>query len=195
MKKLIGSAIAALIGAALLMGAPATLASWSGTRTSGATTIQSGSLELGDIRDITWSTAQKTPSGSTNWRVWNGSPLVPGDQITATIQVPVTLTGKNLVAELRVGTPVLTAGSGAASTALAAALTTSVVSLNGQNIAAGAAPSTTLTSTMLAQGTKSIPVVVTISFPWGTAGQYNDAVGGNVTLNMDYSLTQLDRAS
>lgn len=194
MKKLIGSAAAALAGAALLFGGPATLASWSDTETGATTVISSGSLDLGDIREVSWTVAQVTPTATSPAVAWNGTAIVPGDVLTATVNVPVSLDGKNLVAELRAGTPRLSAGAGTNGAALGAALTARVTSIAGTSIAAGADPAVTLTAAQLGAGTKTVPVVLTISFPWGTAGQYNDAVTGNVTFDMDYSLTQLDRA-
>lgn len=194
MKKLIGSAAAALVGAALLFGGPATLASWSDTETGATTVISSGSLDLGDIRDVAWTVSQVTSTSTSPAVAWNGTAIVPGDVLTATVNVPVSLDGKNLVAELSAGTPHLTAGAGANGAALAAALTARVSSIAGTSIAAGATPAVTLTAAQLGTGTKTVPVVLTISFPWGTAGQYNGAVSGNVTFDMDYSLTQLDRA-
>lgn len=189
-RTLLGTSLAAALGAALLLGGTGTLAFWSDTATSTTQQIQSGTLDLGSSSQITTSGAtlkQCTSSGCGSAVAYAGGPLVPGDVITTTVNVPVTLVGENLEAQFTV-TPSKTASAAPADAALANALTVTVKSVN--NIAATTTPATTtLTPTQISAGT--VPVVLEIEFPWGAVGQYNTAMGGTVSFAAAYTLTQI----
>ena len=191
-RTLLGTSIAAALGAMLLLGGTGSLAFWSDTATSATQRIQSGTLDLGSSSQISTTGATlkqcTTPTTCGPSAAYTGGPLVPGDVVTATVNVPVTLAGQNLQARFT-ATPSKTASSAAAAdVALRDALTVTVKSVNGT--ATASTPATiTLTPSQLSGGT--VPVVVEITFPWGTTGQYNNAMGGMVTFSAAYTLAQI----
>ncbi|MET0862273.1 MAG: alternate-type signal peptide domain-containing protein [Microbacterium sp.] len=193
-RTLLGSSIAAALGALLLLGGTGSLASWSDTETSQTQQIQSGTLDLGSSSQITTAGAtikQCTPdcTGAQS-APYTGGPIVPGDVITATVNIPVTLTGQNLTARFDVSpTKAATGGDTVAEdVALRDALLVKVTTIKTTDVSA-TTPTITLTSAEHSTGT--IPVVIEITFPWGTPGLYNNAMGGQVTLAANYSLTQI----
>ena len=210
-RTLIGASIAAVLGSTLLLGGAGTLAFWSDTSSSAAQQIQSGQLDLGTIgaTNIDAKIVQRT-DGKTNIGQpvqYNGGPIVPGDVIIATVNIPVTLVGNNMKAKFTISPTDLAVASTdplieAKNVAMANALSMTVVRIGDPGFplvpVAGATPgqSTTLTPASLkdakvVNGVKVIPVVVEIAFPWGTPGQYNDTMGGQVKLSANYSLTQV----
>ena len=191
-RTLLGTSAAAVLGAVLLLSSAGTLAFWSDTTTSATQTISSGTLDLGTIglENISSATIKQctTPTSCTTPVAYGGGAIVPGDVIAATINVPVTLAGQNLKARFTV-TPSKTAPStAAADIALRDAVSITVKSVNG-TAATGTPSNTTLTPSQVTGGT--VPVVIEVSFPWGTTGQYNNAMGGNVSLGAVYTLTQI----
>lgn len=195
-RTLIGASIAAVLGSTLLLGGAGTLAFWSDTATAAPQQIQSGVLDLGSSESISMASAtikQCTPTCTTQTpsSPYAGGALVPGDVVTATMNVPVTLAGQNMKANFAI-TPNKTAASVTpANTALTNALTINVVKVNNASPKVDAtAASISLTPEAL-NGAKTIPVTFEITFPWGTVGQYNDTMGGQVKLAAAYSLTQI----
>ncbi len=202
-RTLIGASVAAVLGSTLLLGGAGTLAFWSDTTSSAAQAIQSGQLDLGTIgvTDIDAKIEQRVDGKIGPRTQYTGGPVVPGDVIIATINVPVTLVGDNMKAKFTISPTDLAVASSDATVkakniAMANALSMSVV-----RIGAATAPlpmtaepaggqSTTLTPAVLGTA-KTIPVVLEITFPWGTPGQYNDTMGGQVALSAAYSLTQV----
>lgn len=189
-RTLLGTSVAAALGALLLLGGTGSLAFWSDTATSATQQIQSGTLDLGTVGLGNISSAtikQCTPTCSTPV-AYGGGAIVPGDVIAATINVPVTLVGQNLKAEFTVAPTKSAPSSSTADVALNNAVSITVKSVN--NPAAASTPATiTLTPSQVTGGT--VPVIVEVTFPWGTPGQYNDAMGGKIALGATYTLTQI----
>ncbi|MCP2031444.1 alternate signal-mediated exported protein [Okibacterium sp. HSC-33S16] len=200
-RSLLGASSAALLGVILLLGGTGTLASWTSNTTSSTQQIQSGTLQLGSTDKISLTGATILHCTSVcplnaPAEAYTGQVLVPGDVITATMSIPVTLTGQNMKANFSVS-PRKAAGTADASgvviatdadTALATALQMSVTQIDGQKLKS--APDTTQS---IGMGVRTTPVVVTleIKFPWGEPGQFNKAMGGTVGLTAVYSLTQV----
>lgn len=186
-----GTALTAALGAALLLGGPSSLAFWSGGKSSATQQVQSGNLDLGSSSELTVTNAtikQCTPTCPSAAAPYTGGPIVPGDVITTTVSVPVTLLGDNLQAEFSVVPAAIAASSSSvADVALRDALEISATFIN--DSPAMSPGSAILTPPVVAGN--SIPVVVEVAFPWGTAGQYNDATSGHVTLSVEYTLTQI----
>lgn len=196
-RTLIGASVAAVLGSTLLLGGAGTLAFWSDTASGAAQTIQSGELDLGSSAELTMTSPtikQCTPECTDN-APYVGGALVPGDIVSVTVNVPVTLVGQNMKANFAI-TPnkaaVTTTGTRAvADAALTSALSIKVVKVNGAPATADAAGTVTVPLTPTAARTNKVPVVVEIAFPWGTAGQYNDTMGGQVAMSASYTLTQI----
>lgn len=197
MKKLLTAAVAAAAGAFLLLGGGGTLASWQDVETTQARQITAGTLSLGPIGAdrVSWSLGQEVPGSAPAPAVpYRGQSIVPGDVLTATVDIPVRLDGQNLAADLTLARAAVTpANPGrAADVALAQAMTVRVLSLGGTPIAPGQAPSLALRA---GQAPATVRAVVAVSLPWGAAGQNAGAVGGSLSVSMDYSLTQKPAAS
>ncbi|GHD45005.1 alternate-type signal peptide domain-containing protein [Mycetocola manganoxydans] len=198
-RTLIASSVAAALGVALLLGGAGSLAFWSDSSTSTPQTISSGTLDLGSTSEVKIGATPTiknctSPTSCSASGAYSGGPLVPGDVVTATVSIPVTLIGQNMKARFSVA-PTKTAGAvnttaTEADTALASAMTITIKKVEQTNFAgvADAAQSVILSST----AKRDIPVTVDVSFPWGaTAGQYNDAMGGKVSLGATYTLEQI----
>lgn len=193
-RTLVGATVAATLGVILLLGGTGTFARWSDTSSSSAQRIQSGTLDLGTVGLSNFSAAtitQCTPTCSTTSSNYTGDAIVPGDVISVTINVPVTLVGKNLKAQFSMApSKAVPAGSTlAADAALRDAVSITVKSVKGVPQTTASAP-VTLTPTMMGTD-KTVPVVVEVKFPWGQPGDYNGAMGGKVALAASYTLTQI----
>lgn len=182
MKKITKAAIAGTAGVALLLGGAGTLAYWNDTKTGAVTTIASGDLHFGTITDGTgWSLQQKAadlPVGTAQLTgvTYTNQLVVPGDVLTNTISVPVTITGTNNKATFaltRVAPP-----TNALSSALTVGYTVNGVAYTPGN------PITVTT------GTTSIPVVITVTFPWG-ASVDNTTKALTTNFTGSYTLTQI----
>ncbi|RZU67073.1 alternate signal-mediated exported protein [Microterricola gilva] len=199
MKKITKAAIAGTVGAALLVGGAGSLAFWTDTATGPQIDIQSGQLDLGTVGTGTW-TIQQSAAGVSPAQAAAvtfapaSDKIVPGDVLTTTVSVPVTLDGKNIKAKFDVAVKALVAGNAtatAADTALITALNTGgvkVTKINGTAVAAGT------TSANLTAGA-TVPVEISVTFPWGTAGEFNGAMLGKVKFQADYTLTQIPVAT
>ncbi|MCS4277321.1 alternate signal-mediated exported protein [Mycetocola sp. BIGb0189] len=186
MRKLITAAIAAVFGAALLMGGAGTLAFWTDTKDAAPLRIQSGSLSLGNVGGATtaWTLGQDVPQGRGSAAIaYTGQALVPGDVLTGTVNVPVELIGTDMRASLTVSALSVTGSTAsAADAALAKTLVTRVVSVgSATTITAGISPAGTVNA-----GDRTVPVVVSVTLPWETT----TAMSGSVKLAMTYTLTQ-----
>ncbi|MET0854759.1 MAG: alternate-type signal peptide domain-containing protein [Microterricola sp.] len=198
MKKITKAAIAGTVGAALLVGGAGSLAFWTDSAEGPQVEIQSGQLDLGTIASTEQSwLIQQVVSGTTPQpaAAFNAASdlVVPGDVLTTTVDVPVTLAGKNLEAVLAVDVDALSVGAEptAADTALLAALQAGgvkVTKINGTAVGSGVA-SVNLTPASVTGGTVAVEIAVT--FPWGTAGEFNGAKLGDVAFAADYTLTQV----
>jgi alternate signal-mediated exported protein len=184
-RTLIGVSIAAVLGSTLLLGGAGTLAFWSDSATAAAQQIQAGTLDLGSSESITVSNptikqCAPTCTATTPSSAYAGGALVPGDVVTATMNVPVTLAGQNMKANFII-TPNKTAASvTTANTALTNALSIKVVKVNNTAVTADAAGAASVALTPASVTTPTVPV-----------GQYNDTMGGQVKLAASYTLTQI----
>jgi alternate signal-mediated exported protein len=192
MKKTTTAAVAATVGAVLLLGGAGTLAYWSDTQTSASQTISAGNLDLNTITAGSWSLQQVVTTGTApNTVTKKTTPVTfdsatmsvaPGDVLTATVQVPVTLAGTNMKATLDVATPVITPAV-AGDTTLTNALQVAVVSVDGTNGA---------TKTFAAPKSGNVPVVISVTMPWGTSANENIAAAlKSATFSANYTLTQV----
>ncbi|MBF4570074.1 alternate-type signal peptide domain-containing protein [Plantibacter sp. VKM Ac-2880] len=171
-KKVAIAAIAGGVGVALLLGGAGTLAYWTDNAAT-SQEIQTGSLALGTITDA-WS----IKNGAGAAQSFTG-PIVPGDVLTTTVSVPVDVTGQNMNAKLDVTDAIVDGDA-----TLEGALQVKVVSVNG---IAGSTATTTQDAT--------VPVVISVTFPFGTTGQYNDAEVAKAVFSAKYTLTQVPAAS
>ena len=195
-RTLITASVAATLGATLLLGGAGTLAFWSDTSSSAAQQIQSGTLDLGSSDKISVTNPtikQCTPTCATQTSPYAGAAIVPGDVITATVNVPVTLVGQNMKANFVITPNKTAAAVTAANTAMTKALSITVLKVNNTVVTpdstTGAATVALTPSSVSSAGT--VPVTVEIKFPWGNPGDYNDTMGGQVKLAASYSLTQI----
>lgn len=192
-RTLIGASVAAIIGSTLLLGGAGTLAFWSDNTTSALQQIQSGTLDLGSTTSITVSnpTIKQCAPTCTTQSPYAGGALVPGDIVSATMNVPVTLAGENMKATFLIAPSKTPAAAGSANTALSNALSVKVVKVNNVEVTPDAAGAASVALTPASVSGTTVPVAVEIEFPWGTSGQYNDTMGGQVKLAAAYSLTQI----
>lgn len=198
MKKITKAAIAGTVGAALLVGGAGSLAFWTDSSEGPQVEIQSGQLDLGTVASTeqSWLIQQVVAGTAAQPAVaFNAASdlIVPGDVLTTTVEIPVTLVGKNLEAVLAVDVDALSVGEApsAADTALLAALQgggVTVTTINGTAVGTGVS-SVNLTPASVTDGTVAVEIAVV--FPWGTAGQFNDAKLGDVAFQADYTLTQV----
>lgn len=182
MKKITSAAVAATLGAALLLGGAGTLAYWSDTKTSESQTISSGNLQMDVATGQNWTIKRAAGSAAPVAFVPGTDKIVPGDVLTQTVNVPVKLVGKNIAARLTVNTPNLTG-------ALKDDATVAVTNINGTAIAAGAASSVILGAT----DASSVPVTVTVTFPFGTASVNTvSSVNKSLSFSSSYLLEQVE---
>ena len=190
MNKLTKAGIATAAGIALLMGGAGTLAYWNDSANLTGGAITAGTLSINTpVPAGTWS-SDKTGAiaNIANYKV------VPGEKLTYTTTVGVTVVGDALKAELQLGTAAITAANAAGNTtqqnandALATALGSSAaLTATGTgvtNVAGVYKIDTTATS---------VTVSASITFPYGTAGSNNAAKNGKVDLsNFSLTLTQV----
>jgi alternate signal-mediated exported protein len=187
MNKLAKGAIAGAAGIALLLGGAGTFAFWNSSATVAGGTITAGNLLISNPTPGVWKDQNGATIDITTYKI------VPGDTLTYTDDVDLTVTGNNLVATLALGAGSITpvAGTGAAGTALAGFLTeNAVLTATGTGIS-GASPTYTITAGA-AGVVQPVTVAVTLKFPnVNTAGFENAAKTGAVSLsNMTLTLTQ-----
>jgi alternate signal-mediated exported protein len=175
-------AIAGAAGVALLTGGAGTLAFWTDTQTGSSVVISSGDLTLGSITDSTgWFIQQNasgvSPAEATPVAFTAGMLVVPGDVLTKTVAVPVSISGKNNKATLAVS------AAATPPNALTSAAVVAVESVNG--VAAS-----TATLTPVNNGTVNVKFSVTI--PW-TATNATKSLTTN--FQAQYTLTQIPVAT
>lgn len=194
MKNAMRASIAGVIGLALLTGGAGTLASWSDTESAAPETIQSGSIALGAIttQNLSATLKQRVPGKTDTAAVpYTGSAIVPGDVITATVDVPVTMDGQKVTADFAVNSIAVTAASAATrDAALATALNGNVRVLSIDGTPVSGTPRVTLTHTSASPIARTVRVVIEATMPWGAPGDGNAAVGGSVIIRPSYTLTQ-----
>ena len=200
MNKLTKATIAGAVGVALLLGGAGSFATWNSSSNISGGSIVSGNLVVGAPAAGSWSVAHLTAGSST---LYGASALTtlatykasPGDKLTYTALVPITVSGTNLVATLSLapGAIAATTPVSTANTALASYLSlNTVVAMSGTGIT-GTAPSYVINGgpTGTNNATVNATVTATITFSSGAAGTENTAMLGSVDLSgMAISLVQ-----
>ena len=114
--------------------------------------------------------------------------IVPGDILTYTQSIPVELQGENIAAIFNGDISITPTSEAEADTALADAITA-------EDLAAteltGADGLTLEGDTLTGEGTGSVEVTTTITFPWGEESEFNAAKLGSLDFAVDYTLTQV----
>jgi len=183
MRSVTKAVIAGAAGIALLAGGAGSLAFWTDTKAGSPVVISSGDLSLGTITDASGWTIQQsaagvpTPQTASVPYVPGTTLVVPGDVLTKTVAVPVSISGADNKATLTV------TNATAPSNALATQLTSAVTSVNG--VAGG-------TATLTAANNGTVNVVFTVTIPW-TADNTTKSLSTTFTAN--YTLTQVSAAS
>lgn len=124
MKKTTAAAVAATVGAVLLLGGAGTLAYWSDEASSTTQTISSGKLSIDDVTNAAWSVKKNASSAAVAFGP--NDTIVPGDIISTTINIPTQMIGNNLKANLTI-TPALPTGTLAVPVKLAVGTGTAAV--------------------------------------------------------------------
>jgi len=186
MKTVTKAAIAASAGVALLLGGAGSLAYWNDTKVGSSLTIASGNLAIGTIVDGTGWTLQQNatgiPAAEATGVAYTNQLVVPGDTLTKTVSVPITLTGENMRAQLAV------TGAKGASNGLSDSITATVVSVNGVTSPAN------LTPTIVTAATGAVDVVYKVTIPWN-ASVDNTNKALSTTFTATYTLTQIPEAT
>jgi alternate signal-mediated exported protein len=183
MRSVTKAIIAGAAGVALLAGGAGSLAFWTDTKTGTPVTITSGDLSLGTITDSTgWTIIQNatgvSPAQTVAVAYVPGTTLVvPGDVLTKTVAVPVSISDLNNHATLTVS------NTTTPTNALQAALTTAITSVNG---VAGS------TAELTAANNGTVNVVFTVTVPWTTT---NTAKVLTTNFQATYTLTQIPSAA
>jgi alternate signal-mediated exported protein len=180
MNRFTKGAIAGAVGIVLLLSGAGSFALWNGSASAAAGSVQSGTMTIVANGTGTWTAAHG--GGAASPITISTFRAVPGDVLTFTQKVDISATGDNLSALLTVDPTSITAGPGAASAQLAAALTSGMtVTIPGTlptGITATATPNTYKVTGLAA--TTTVTVVVTLPFDPTTSG--TTAQGGTVDL-------------
>ena len=185
MRSVTKAVIAGAAGLALLAGGAGSLAYWTDTKTGSSVVISSGDLSLGSIADGTGWKIQQNASGvspaqaSSATYVPGTTLVVPGDVLTNTISVPVSVTGLNNKATLVV------TGAAGTSNALSTALVPTIVSVNGVS---------GNTATITPATTSPVSVMVSITIPWSSTVD-NTTKNLSTSYTLSYTLTQVAAAT
>lgn len=190
MNKLAKGAIAGAAGIVLLLGGAGTFAFWNSSAGVSGGTVVAGNLQV--VNDGTagvWEDQTGATIDIANYRI------VPGDVLTYTDDLTVTAVGDHLQATLALGPNSVTPSDGGTSGPdydLAQALQkTAVLDASGAGIT-GTSPGPYTVAPGTTPVVRTVTVTVTLTFPQGTAGQYNSTKLGSVDLsNMDVTLTQI----
>jgi alternate signal-mediated exported protein len=183
MRSVTKAIIAGVAGVALLGGGAGSLAFWTDSKTGSPVAIASGDLSLGTITDSSgWTIIQNatgvSPAQTVAVPYVPGTTLVvPGDVLTKTVAVPVSISGLNNKATLAVS------AATAPTNALQSALSASIVSVNG---VAGS------TATLTAANSGTVNVIFGVTIPW-TADNTTKAL--STSFQAQYTLTQVSAAS
>ncbi|WP_167854341.1 alternate-type signal peptide domain-containing protein [Brevibacterium sp. S111] len=193
MKKSTKALIAGGIGVALLVGGAGTVSFWTDEAEGGDGVISAGTLDLGSPAGGGWEISHEGDGSGTATEPVAFDPsadqIVPGDVLSYTQSIPVTLEGENIKAEFNGSIDVTPSTDGTADTALSEAIESEDLAATGLT---GATGDLSLDGETLAgEGDGSVEVTTTITFPWGTEGQYNDAKLGSLNFAVDYTLTQV----
>lgn len=193
MKKSTKALIAGGIGVALLVGGASTVAFWTDEESGGDGVITAGTLELGTPAGGGWEISHAGDGSGTATDPAAFDPnedhIVPGDILTYTQDIPVTLDGENIAAEFDGAIDVTAASGEANDAALAEALETEDLAATG--ITGTTGDLTFDDGKLTGEGTGKVEVTTTVKFPWGDKDQYNPAKLGSLNFAVDYTLTQV----
>ncbi len=203
MNKITKAAIAGSIGVALLLGGAGTLATWNASAPISGGTIVAGNLSVGAPATATWTVQHLTIGSTTAYDAAVTTTLAtykasPGDKLTYTTTMPVTVSGTLLQVKSSLTPGSVTATSSGptlpADAAMVTALTGNVVTTLSLPIAGaitGSAPTYTITPGATPLSTTAT-VTATLTFPLNaTSGSENGYMAGSVNLSaMAVTLTQ-----
>lgn len=176
MKKTTAAAVAATVGAVLLLGGAGTLAYWSDNATTSQQTISSGELVVDDSVIGSWNV--KNGALDTTGKTFEGT-VVPGDTLTTTVNVPIKLVGQNIKGELVVAKNT--------ESTFDAANATVAVALGGVNVDNGITAGNTADKLVFSKAFNgTVPVSITVAFPSGSTIDMNKAL----KVGLNYTLTQ-----
>ncbi|MFU8946712.1 alternate-type signal peptide domain-containing protein [Mycetocola zhadangensis] len=176
MKKTTTAAVAATVGAVLLLGGAGTLAYWSDDAKTAQQTISSGELAIDDSSFGEW-TLKSSPTDVAG-KKFDGT-IVPGDTVTTTVKVPVKLVGQNIKGELVVAKN--------AESTFDAANAAVAVTLGGIDATKGIVAGATADKLVFSKPfTGDIPVTVSVTFPAESKVDMNKAL----KVGLNYALTQ-----
>lgn len=194
MNKLTKATIAAAAGVCLLLGTGGTLAYWNGSAQVATGAITAGNLKVAQPTAGTWTVTNG--SGVTNASIAdiNTFRAVPGDVLTYTTNVTVTASGTNLKFKATTAAASIAPADSSKDADLKLATLLSTPANNSTTIGtitsapAGAVFTGTGTNTVTltsavgtAPVTYTVPVVVKITWPWGTTGSDNNTMDGKVS--------------
>ncbi|MGO1399443.1 MAG: alternate-type signal peptide domain-containing protein [Brevibacterium yomogidense] len=191
MKNVTKAAIAGGIGVALLLGGAGTVAFWTDSADGGDGIISAGTLDIGTVAGGGWEISHAGSGAGEPTAAEAFDPaadqIVPGDILTYTQSIPVELQGENIAAIFNGDISITPTSEAEADTALADAITA-------EDLAAteltGADGLTLEGDTLTGEGTGSVEVTTTITFPWGEESEFNAAKLGSLDFAVDYTLTQ-----
>jgi alternate signal-mediated exported protein len=184
MRSVTKAVIAGAAGIALLAGGAGSLAYWTDTKTGSPVVISAGDLSLGTIADSTgWTITQNaagvpTPQTAGVAYVPGTTLVVPGDVLTKTIAVPVSISGLNNKATLVVSSIAPTTTN-----ALSTEIVPAIVSVNG--VAGG-------TASLTAANNGTVNVVVSVTVPWAADNTIKTL---STDFQASYTLTQVSANS
>lgn len=194
MKNVTKAAIAGGVGVALLLGGASTIAFWTDEADGGSGIITAGTLEIGDVTGGGWQIVHEGDGTGEPTEAVEFDPesdrIVPGDVLTYTQSIPVELQGENIAAVFD-GTIEVTPTDSADSsdTALADAIG-DVADLAASELTGATGDLTLDGETLTGEGTGTVEVTTSITFPWGEAAEANAAKLGSLNFAVDYTLTQ-----
>lgn len=195
MKKSTKALIAGGVGAALLLGGAGTIAYWTDEANGGNGTITAGSLDIGTVSGSGWEISHQGDGTGEPTEPVAFDPatdqIVPGDLLSYTQSIPVTLEGENIAATFDGVIDVTATGTEPANEALAAAIVGEDLTTTGLTEATGEITLDPDTDVLTGEGTGTVDVTTTITFPWGDAGEFNPAQLGSLDFSVDYTLTQV----
>lgn len=194
MKNSTKALIAGGVGAALLLGGAGTIAYWTDEADGGDGTITAGSLEIGTVIGGGWQISHQGDGTGTPTDPVDFDPvtdqIVPGDLLSYTQSIPVTLVGENIAATFDGVIDVSATGTEPENEALAAAIVGEDLATTGLTGATGELTLDPDTDVLTGEGDGTVDVTTTITFPWGDAGEFNPAQLGSLDFSVDYTLTQ-----
>ena len=169
----------------------APFAFWTDSADGGDGIISAGTLDIGTVAGGGWEISHAGSGAGEPTAAEAFDPaadqIVPGDILTYTQSIPVELQGENIAAIFNGDISITPTSEAEADTALADAITA-------EDLAAteltGADGLTLEGDTLTGEGTGSVEVTTTITFPWGEESEFNAAKLGSLDFAVDYTLTQ-----